>query len=205
MSTLLSGRGDGQRPDVGIPDSSFWTAFTKPAYTGGSVARSPIVLATAAPVACLLPTRLLVLFDVSGSMAEEVAPGLDRLQATAHVGQTGLQLLADDSELGVWEFSTRLRGSRDWAERVPIAPLGNRVGSVTQRQRILGALKVRRKPADPAGRRHARGRPGRADARGEEAAAAGGHVAARLHAELLTPRGRAGDRAVPVTVLWPPP
>ncbi|MFC4053273.1 substrate-binding domain-containing protein [Actinomadura syzygii] len=94
-----------------------------------------------------LPTRLLVLFDVSGSMAERVAPGLDRLQATAHVGQAGLQLLADDSELGVWEFSTRLRGSRDWAERVPIAPLGDRVGSVTQRQRILsdlGALRVRR-------------------------------------------------------------
>ncbi|MFI0486974.1 substrate-binding domain-containing protein [Actinomadura sp. 9N215] len=87
-----------------------------------------------------LPTRLLVLFDVSGSMGTEVSPGLDRLQATAHVGQTGLQLLADDSELGVWEFAADLRGSQDWAERVPIAPLGARVGSVTQRQRVLSDL-----------------------------------------------------------------
>lgn len=331
VSTLLSGRGEGDRPDVWIPDSSLWTAFARPPHVGGSIARSPIVLATAAPadsswklllgpaaatisgqgdpgaggprpqvpdptrsaagLAALLmadrllavvpdgkavftglvravrettaptvdeafgskdpapggtvvvaseqavsqhnrkrlgprayggvpmegtlsldypfaivtrdgdrvdaakkledalrtddseedlrrhgfdtgrsqtarppaaedvrrvaqayarlslPTRLLVLFDISGSMGEEVSPGLNRLQATAHVGQTGLQLLADDSELGIWEFSTRLRGSQDWAERVPIAPLGTRVGSVTQRQRILsdlGGLRVKK-------------------------------------------------------------
>ncbi|MFI0412009.1 substrate-binding domain-containing protein [Actinomadura sp. 3N508] len=93
-----------------------------------------------------LPTRLLVLFDISGSMGEEVSPGLDRLQATAQVGRIGLHLLADDSEIGIWEFSTDLRGSQDWAERVPIETLGARVGSGTQRQRILddlGRLKVK--------------------------------------------------------------
>ncbi|GAA4088991.1 substrate-binding and VWA domain-containing protein [Actinomadura miaoliensis] len=84
-----------------------------------------------------LSTRLLVLFDISGSMAEKVAPGVDRLQATAAVAQTGLQLLADDSELGVWVFSTHLKGDQDWVEQVPLAPLGERIGSVTHRQRIL--------------------------------------------------------------------
>ncbi|MBX6766750.1 MAG: substrate-binding domain-containing protein, partial [Actinomadura rubrobrunea] len=87
-----------------------------------------------------LTTRLLVLFDISGSMAEKVAPGVNRLQATAAVAQTGLQLLADDSELGIWLFSTRLKGDQDWVEEVPLAPLGQRIGSVTHRQRILSQL-----------------------------------------------------------------
>ncbi|MFI0356862.1 substrate-binding and VWA domain-containing protein [Actinomadura sp. 9N407] len=94
-----------------------------------------------------LPTRLLVLFDISGSMGEKVAPGVNRLQATAQVAQGGLQLLANDSELGIWAFSTELAGEQDWIEQVPMAPLGERIGSVTHRQRILselGRLRVKR-------------------------------------------------------------
>jgi von Willebrand factor type A domain len=49
-------------------------------------------------------------------------------------------LLADDSELGVWLFSTELEGERDWREVVPVGPLGQRVGSVTRRQLILSEL-----------------------------------------------------------------
>lgn len=95
-----------------------------------------------------LTTRMLVLFDISGSMAEKVGSGQNRLQATQQVAQTGLQLLSDDSELGVWAFSTDLRGRQDWAEVVPVAPLGSRVGSVTQRQHILsglGGMKVKKR------------------------------------------------------------
>jgi hypothetical protein len=87
-----------------------------------------------------LSVRLLVLFDVSGSMQQEVAPGVTRLQATARVGQSGLPLLADDSELGIWLFSTELEGGRDWRVVVPVGPLGRRIGSVTRRQLILSEL-----------------------------------------------------------------
>ncbi|ACY97590.1 MULTISPECIES: substrate-binding and VWA domain-containing protein [Thermomonospora] len=87
-----------------------------------------------------LSTRMLVLFDVSGSMRRRVAPGLSRLQATARVAQSGLPLLPDDSELGIWLFSTDLEGGRDWREVVPVGPLGERVGSVTRRQLILSEL-----------------------------------------------------------------
>ncbi|WP_200827469.1 substrate-binding domain-containing protein [Thermomonospora echinospora] len=87
-----------------------------------------------------LSVRLLVLFDVSGSMRQEVAPGVTRLQATARVGQSGLPLLADDSELGIWLFSTKLEDEQDWRVVVPVGPLGQRIGSVTRRQLILSEL-----------------------------------------------------------------
>jgi hypothetical protein len=84
-----------------------------------------------------LGLRMLTLIDVSGSMVEEVSPGVSRLQAVAQVAQGGLSMLSDDSELGQWLFSTNLEGNKDWRETVPIGPLGERIGSVTRRNLML--------------------------------------------------------------------
>ncbi|SEG69697.1 von Willebrand factor type A domain-containing protein [Thermomonospora echinospora] len=95
-----------------------------------------------------LTTRMLSLIDVSGSMIERV-PGTraTRLQVLAQASQMGLALQPDDTELGQWVFSTNLDGRRDWRENVPLGPLGERIGSVTRRQRILSALSsLRPKP-----------------------------------------------------------
>ncbi|MBC6463741.1 VWA domain-containing protein, partial [Actinomadura sp. HBU206391] len=88
-----------------------------------------------------LSVRMLTLLDVSGSMAETV-PGtkVSRIQATAQVAQGGLSLLPDDTELGLWTFSTELAGRQDWREDVTLGPLGQRIGSNTRRQMVLATL-----------------------------------------------------------------
>jgi hypothetical protein len=88
-----------------------------------------------------LSIRMLSIIDISGSMADKV-PGTNvtRMQATAQTAQGGLQLMTDDTELGQWVFSTNLVGKQPWKEIVPIGPLGDRIGSQTRRQVILGGL-----------------------------------------------------------------
>ncbi|MFB4318257.1 substrate-binding domain-containing protein [Actinomadura sp. 21ATH] len=87
-----------------------------------------------------LGIRMLTLVDISGTMVEPIAPGTTRLQATARTAQGGLSMMANDTELGVWEFSTKLRGNQDWRELVSVGPLGERIGSATRRQLVLSTL-----------------------------------------------------------------
>ncbi|MFC5750439.1 substrate-binding domain-containing protein [Actinomadura rugatobispora] len=87
-----------------------------------------------------LGIRILTLLDISGTMAEPIAPGITRLQATARTAQGGLSMMSNDTELGVWAFSTELQGDQDWRELVPVGPLGERIGSATRRQAVLSRL-----------------------------------------------------------------
>ena len=87
-----------------------------------------------------LGLRMLTLIDVSGSMAEQVKPGLNRLQAIAQVSQGGLSMLSEDTELGQWLFSTNMNGDTPYKESVPIGPLGERIGSNTRRGLFLSTL-----------------------------------------------------------------
>ncbi|WP_285573913.1 substrate-binding domain-containing protein [Actinoallomurus iriomotensis] len=99
-----------------------------------------------------LRTRMLTLLDVSGSMAQPVGNGLTRMQATAQIAQNGLAMLPDDTDLGLWTFSTNLNGALDYRTEVPIGPLSTRLGSGTRRQAILSALgRVRPKPTGNTG------------------------------------------------------
>jgi Bacterial extracellular solute-binding protein/von Willebrand factor type A domain len=94
-----------------------------------------------------LRTRMLTLLDVSGSMAQPVGKGVTRMQATAQVAQGGLAMLPDNTDLGLWTFSTNLNGLLDYRTEVPIGPLSTRLGSGTRRQAILSALgRLRPKP-----------------------------------------------------------
>jgi hypothetical protein len=94
-----------------------------------------------------LRTRMLTLLDVSGSMSQPVGKGITRMQATAQVAQGGLAMLPDETDLGLWTFSTSLNGKLDYREEVPIGPLSTRLGSGTRRQAILAALgRVQPKP-----------------------------------------------------------
>ncbi|HXA63221.1 MAG TPA: substrate-binding domain-containing protein, partial [Streptosporangiaceae bacterium] len=87
-----------------------------------------------------LSIRMLTIIDVSGSMTQQVAPGVTREQATIQVAQGGLGLMSDDTEIGTWLFSTDMVGTQPWKEIVPLAPLGKRIGSSTQRQLMLSGL-----------------------------------------------------------------
>ncbi|MFG1774812.1 substrate-binding and VWA domain-containing protein [Micromonospora sp. NPDC049051] len=87
--------------------------------------------------------RILTVLDISGSMAAQV-PGSDetRLEATLKAAREGSGLLLDNSELGVWVFSTKVDGDRDHQEILPVAPLDEK-----QRKRLTEGLRaVRVKP-----------------------------------------------------------
>ncbi|RFU38471.1 VWA domain-containing protein [Actinomadura logoneensis] len=85
-----------------------------------------------------LGLRMLTLIDVSGSMVAPVAPNTNRLQAIQQVAQGGLSMMSNDTELGVWVFSTNMgRGGVPYKEAVSVGPLGERIGSSTRRTMIL--------------------------------------------------------------------
>ncbi|MQA98124.1 MAG: VWA domain-containing protein, partial [Streptosporangiales bacterium] len=100
-----------------------------------------------------LGTRMLTLIDVSGSMAEPVpGTGVTRMQATAQTAIQGLRLFPDDSELGLWSFSTFMNGQRDYRELQPIMPLYVRHGGVTSRERQERTLsRIRPNPVGDTG------------------------------------------------------
>jgi hypothetical protein len=81
-----------------------------------------------------LSARILAVIDVSGSMNERTSAGQTRLNLMMQAGQEGVGLLLDATELGIWVFSTRLEGDRDYQVLVPTGPLAD------QRSRIVGAL-----------------------------------------------------------------
>ncbi|MWA02363.1 VWA domain-containing protein [Actinomadura sp. LD22] len=93
-----------------------------------------------------LGIRLLAVVDISGSMNQHIASRTSRLEATTAAMQQSLALFSDDSEVGLWEFSTDLDGHRPWKQLIDVGPLSQRFGSVTRRQLGLtafSALKVK--------------------------------------------------------------
>ncbi|MGH3736937.1 MAG: substrate-binding domain-containing protein [Micromonosporaceae bacterium] len=80
-----------------------------------------------------LASRVLAVIDVSGSMDEPVptAGGLSRLEVTRRAAASGLKLFTDDSQLGLWVFSTGLDGEKDYRELVPVGPLSSTRTKIT--------------------------------------------------------------------------
>src|SRR5947208_2338620 len=89
------------------------------------------------------PTSVLAVCDTSASMAQ-VVPGthLSRLEMVRRAMSGALSAFQAQDHLGLWEFSTRLDGNRDYREVVPLGPLSDRVvhkgdGVVTSRAQAL--------------------------------------------------------------------
>ena len=63
--------------------------------------------------------RMLAVIDVSGSMAERVpgTGGATRLDLTKQAAVGGLGVFPDDTQIGLWAFSTHLTPSTDYRER----------------------------------------------------------------------------------------
>ncbi|MBM6403904.1 VWA domain-containing protein [Phycicoccus sp. CSK15P-2] len=75
--------------------------------------------------AIVRPTRLLNIVDVSGSMRlPAVDGGASRIEVAATASTGANRLLADHNAVGLWTFSTDESGGQDYAEVVPVEPLG---------------------------------------------------------------------------------
>src|SRR5690606_30578854 len=95
-----------------------------------------------------LGTRLLALYDVSGTMALPVpGTGADRMRVISQIAAEGLKLFPPDSEIGAWEFSTHMDGQGvDYVEKVPVGPLSEEGNGVLRRdllQRQLAGIKAK--------------------------------------------------------------
>ncbi|MGI8336027.1 substrate-binding domain-containing protein [Actinomadura scrupuli] len=88
-----------------------------------------------------LGARLLDVMDVSPSMGETV-PGTEtaRIDALSRQIQQSFALTPDFVEIGMWEFSTRLKGKRDYRVVAPIRRMGATVGGTRQRDLLLEAV-----------------------------------------------------------------
>jgi hypothetical protein len=75
-----------------------------------------------------LSGRVQVLLDVSGSMAEPV-PGTtaNRMAVTLQAAELGIGLMKPTTKIGVWLFSTKLDGDRDYQELLPVLPISEQV------------------------------------------------------------------------------
>ncbi|MFJ8581273.1 VWA domain-containing protein [Micromonospora sp. NPDC093277] len=120
------------------PDGNWGEGFEAPQGApiptdGGTAPAGPdpaaIQAATTTWTAATQSGRMLAVIDVSGSMKSKVATanGASRLQVTVAAANQGLELFDDSWSIGLWTFSTNLKGSQDYQEVVPIKPLsGNR-------------------------------------------------------------------------------
>jgi EmrB/QacA subfamily drug resistance transporter len=85
-------------------------------------------------------SRSLVLIDVSASTGGQAGAGMTRLQATTQAVAAGVGQAPESDEVGIWLIGSRFQGERDWAELLPVGPLGEQVGPATRRQLIQSNL-----------------------------------------------------------------
>ncbi|MGD1221306.1 substrate-binding and VWA domain-containing protein [Streptomyces krungchingensis] len=85
--------------------------------------------------------RITTVVDASASMSEPV-PGTDqsRMDVTKASLLQALATFTPEDEIGLWKFSTRLDGDRDYRVLVPTERLGDRKGTDTQRDRLSAAF-----------------------------------------------------------------
>lgn len=77
--------------------------------------------------------RVLLVLDVSGSMADLTASGRSKLEVAKQAALRSVDLFAPDDEVGLWTFSTEQRGSgTPYTEQVPIGPVSGNSGRIKQ-------------------------------------------------------------------------
>ncbi|MDH4119465.1 MAG: VWA domain-containing protein [Acidimicrobiia bacterium] len=81
--------------------------------------------------------RVVMLLDVSGSMADLGGDGFTKLDLAKQAVLTSLDEFKGEDEIGLWVFSTQLNGEEDWLEVVPVAPLSQNRGDIETRVRGL--------------------------------------------------------------------
>ncbi|MGH3722762.1 MAG: substrate-binding domain-containing protein [Mycobacterium sp.] len=84
-----------------------------------------------------LPSRMLAVLDVSGSMRAAAGP-TTRVGLLSQAIDNGLPLFPENAQIGLWAFSIDKGGpNQDWRELQPIRTLNEQVGDKTQRQLLL--------------------------------------------------------------------
>jgi len=84
--------------------------------------------------------NVLLVVDVSGSMGEEVAgTGKNKIDLAKQAAIDALGQFVPRDQVGLWQFSTKLDGDKDYQELVPVGPLGAQ-GKETLAMRLSGLI-----------------------------------------------------------------
>ncbi|MFC8515164.1 substrate-binding and VWA domain-containing protein [Streptomyces sp. NPDC057257] len=85
--------------------------------------------------------RITTVVDASGSMAEPVSKsGQSRMDVTKASLLQALATFTPEDEIGLWEFSTKLDGDKDYRVLVPTERLGDQKDGGTVRDRLSAAF-----------------------------------------------------------------
>jgi hypothetical protein len=85
--------------------------------------------------------RLTTVVDASSSMSDQVpGTGQSRMDVTKASLLQALATFTPEDEIGLWEFSRKLDGDKDYRVLVPTERLGDRKGSGTQRDLLSAAF-----------------------------------------------------------------
>jgi hypothetical protein len=138
-----------------VPDGR-GSASPAPLSAAGSAGSTPVASASGSPLEGLAPqelaalvqritllsapSRQLVIFDLSGSMAAPAGNGMTRIQFAATAANLAGNLLTDSAQVGFWGFSRDLAGKKDIVKLLNVAPLGNREGAQSHREVINGLM-----------------------------------------------------------------
>ena len=125
------------------------TTTSAPAATAKTASPTPSATSSGSPVEGLAPqelaalvdritllsapSRFLVIFDLSGSMAASAGNGQTRIQFAATAGHLAGDLLTDQAQVGLWGFSRQLKGKQNIIKILDVAKLGRRDGSISHR------------------------------------------------------------------------
>jgi Ca-activated chloride channel family protein len=95
-------------------------------------------------------SNVLAVYDVSGSMKEEVpgTGGRTKIDLVKVAAGQALGLFAPETNLGTWLFSSNLAGNRDWVESVPIGPTNARLPNGKLRRQVLAEALARLQATD---------------------------------------------------------
>jgi ABC-type sulfate transport system substrate-binding protein len=85
--------------------------------------------------------RITTVVDASASMSEPVpGTGQSRMDVTKASLLQALATFTPEDEIGLWKFSTKLDGDKDYRVLVPTERLGDRKGTGTQRDKLSAAF-----------------------------------------------------------------
>ncbi|MEW2167630.1 substrate-binding and VWA domain-containing protein [Streptomyces sp. NPDC007084] len=85
--------------------------------------------------------RITTVVDASASMSQRVpGTGQTRMDVTRSSLLQALATFTPEDEIGLWKFSTKLDGDKDYRVLVPTARLGDSRGAGTQREKLSSAF-----------------------------------------------------------------
>jgi Bacterial extracellular solute-binding protein len=97
----------------------------------------------------LIGARMLITLDESPSMGKRVeGTKMTRLQAILKMSGIGISLFNKNDVIGLWTFDTGLSDPNNYRVVLPMRPLNQRIGDLTQRELLLGAIAAQKPQVD---------------------------------------------------------